>query len=61
MIIFCAQEEVDHQNRDGCGGNDHQSKAEEEETKHVVDFGEPDGVHDEVELDEDGAEGKNAC
>lgn len=61
MVVLCAQKEVDHQHRDGCGGDDHESEAEEEETKHVVYFGEPDGVHDEVEFNKDGAKGENAC
>jgi murein tripeptide amidase MpaA len=55
MVILGAQKEINHQDRDGGGSDDHEAEAEEEETEHVVYFGEPDGVHDEIELDEDSA------
>ena len=60
MVVLTAEEEVYHEHGDGCTGDDHEAVAEEEESEHVVDFAEPDGGHDEVELDEDGSEGKDA-
>ena len=57
MIILAAEQEVDKQDRDGGTSNYHNAIAEEEETEHVVDLAKPHVVHDEVELDEDGAEG----
>ena len=57
MIILAAEQEVDEQDRDGGTSNYHNAVAEKEETEHVVYFAKPHVVHDEVELDEDGAEG----
>ena len=59
MIILAAEQEVDKQNRDGGTSNDHNAVAEEKEPEHVVYLTEPHVVHDEVELDEDGAEWKD--
>ena len=60
MVILTAEQEVYHQDGD-CGAcDDHETVAEEEEAEHVVDLAEPDGGHDEVELDEDGSEGEDA-
>lgn len=57
MIILAAEQEVDKQDRDGGTSNYHNAIAEKEETEHVVYLAKPHVVHDEVELDEDGAEG----
>lgn len=60
MVVFRAQQEVDEEYRDGGAGDDHDAVAEEEEAKHVVHFPKPHVIHDKVELDENGAEGKDA-
>ena len=60
MVILTAEQEVDQQNGDGRAGDDHYAIAEEQKAEHVIDFVEPDAVHDEVELDKNGTEGKNA-
>lgn len=57
MVVLGTQQVVDEEHGHGGGGDDHESVTEEEEAEHVVDFAEPDAAHDEVELDEDGAEG----
>lgn len=59
MIVLRTEQEVDQEYRDGGTGDDHDAVAEEEKAEHVVDFAEPHVVHDEVELDEDGAEGED--
>ena len=59
MIILAAEQEVDEQNRDGGTSNDHNAVAEEKEPEHVVYLAKPHVVHNEVELDEDGAEWKD--
>ena len=59
MVILTAEQEVDKQDRDGGACNDHDAVAEEEETEHVVYLAKPHVVHDEVELNEDGAKRKN--
>ncbi len=60
MVVLAAEQEVDEKDGDSGARDDHDAIAEEEETEHVVDFAEPHIVHDEVELNEDGAEGENA-
>lgn len=60
MIILTAEQEVDEQDRDSGAGDDHNAVAEKEKTEHVVYLTKPHVVHDEVELDEDGAKGENA-
>ena len=60
MVVFRAQQEVYEENRDSGAGDDHDAVAEEQETKHVVDFSKPHVVHDKVELNENGAEGEDA-
>ena len=60
MVVLGAEQEVDEEDGDGGAGDDHEAVAEEEEAEHVVDFAEPHVVHDEVELDEDGAKGEDA-
>lgn len=57
VVVLAAEEHVDEQHRHRGAGDDHESVAEEEEAEHVVDPVEPDGVHDEVEFDEDSAKG----
>ena len=59
MIVLSAQQEVDHENSDGCARHDHKAVANKEETKHVVDLGEPNRVHDQVEFHEDSTPGKD--
>ena len=59
MIVLAAEQEVDEQDRDGSTCNNHNAVAEKEETEHVVYLAKPHVVHDEVELDKDGAERKN--
>ena len=59
MIILAAEQEVDEQDRDGGTSNDHNAVAEEKKPEHVVYLAKPHVVHNEVELDEDGAEGKD--
>lgn len=59
-VVLRAEQEV-HQQNGGSGRCDnHQTVAEEEKTKHVVDFVGPQRGHDEVELNEDRAERKDA-
>ena len=60
MVVFGTQQEIDEEDGDGGAGEDHDEVAEEEEAEHVVDFAEPHVVHDEVELNEDSAEGEDA-
>ena len=60
MIILAAEQEVDEQDRDSGTSYYHNAVAEEEESEHVVNLAEPHVVHDEVELDEDGAEGEDS-
>ncbi len=60
MVVLGAEQEVDEQDGDGGARDDHNAVAEEEEAEHVVDFAEPHVVHDEVELDEDCTEWKDA-
>ena len=57
MVVLGTQQVVDEKYGHGGGSDDHEPVTEEEEAEHVVDFAEPDAAHDEVELDEDGAEG----
>lgn len=60
VIIFTAKQKVHQENSDGSAGYDHDAVAEEEESEHVVDFAKPHVIHDVVELDEYGAERKDA-
>lgn len=60
MVILRAEQEIHEQDGDGSAGDDHDAVAEKEEAEHVVDFTEPHVVHDEIELDHDGAEGEDA-
>lgn len=60
VIILRAEQKVHHEDGDGGGRDDHEAVAEEEEAEHVVDAREPDGVHDKVEFDKDGAKGEDA-
>lgn len=57
MIVLRAEKEIYHHDRDRRGGHDQQAEGEEQEAEHVVDPTTPEGVHDEEQLDEDGAEG----
>lgn len=60
MVVLAAEQEVDQQDRDCSAGDDHDAVAKEEESEHIVHFAEPHIVHDEVELDKDGAKRENA-
>ena len=60
MVILATKQEVYHEHGDSGASNDHKSVAEEQEAEHVVDLAEPDRGHDEVEFDENGAEGEDA-
>ena len=60
MVALGTKQKVDHEHRDGGARDDHEAEADEQEAEHVVHAARPDGVHDEVELDEDGAEGQYA-
>ncbi len=60
MIILATEQEVDEQDSNGGTGDYHDAVAEEEEAEHVVYLAKPHVVHDEIKLDEDSAEGKNA-
>lgn len=60
MVVLATEQEVDEQDRDGGACDDHDTIAEEEEAKHIVNFAEPHVVHDEIELNEDGAEWEDA-
>ena len=60
MIVLTAEQEVDQQHRDGGTGDYHNPVAEKEKPEHVVYLAKPHVVHDEVELDEDGAERKDS-
>ena len=57
VIILTTKQEIDHEHRDSRTRYYHEAVAEEQEAEHVVDLAEPDGRHDEVELDEDGSKG----
>lgn len=59
-VILGAQQEVYQQHSRSRGGDDHQAVAEEQETEHVVDLVGPQRRHDKVQLNEDGAEWKDA-
>lgn len=59
MIVLGAEEEIDEEDRDGGASDNHDAVAEEQEAEHVVHFAKPHVVHDEVEFDEDGAEGED--
>jgi hypothetical protein len=59
--ILGAQQEVGEQDGGGGSGQDHEPVTDEEEAEHVVEFRRPDGGHDEVEFNEDGAKGEDAC
>jgi len=60
MVALGTEQEVHHEHRDGGARDDHEAEADEQEAEHVVDAASPDRVHDEVELDEAGAEGQHA-
>ena len=60
VIILTAEQEIHQQNGYGCASNDHDSVAKEEKAEHVVNLAEPHIIHDEIKVDENGAEGKNA-
>ena len=60
MVVLSAEQEIDEEDGDGGASGDHDAVAEEQEAEHVIDFAEPHVVHDEVELDEDGAKGEDA-
>lgn len=56
VVVFRAEQEVDHQDRDRSASDDHEPVANKQEAEHIIHFAEPDARHDEIELDEDGAE-----
>ena len=56
MIVLTAEQEVNQQHSDGRTGDYHNPVAEKEESEHIIHLAKPHVVHDEVELDEDGAE-----
>ena len=60
VIILRTQKEVNHEHRHRRGGDNHQPKANKQEAEHIVDLAEPDAVHDEIQLDEDGAKRQHA-
>lgn len=60
VIVLAAEQEIYKQYSDGGACNDHDAVAKEEEAKHIIDSAGPDTAHDEVELDDDGTEGKDA-
>ena len=60
MIVLTAEQEVNQQHRDGRTRNYHNPVAEKEKPEHIVYLAKPHVVHDEVELDEDGAEREDA-
>ena len=60
MIVLRAQQVIDEHDGDGGARDDHDAIAEEKKAEHVVDAVEPQAVHDEIELDEDGAKGEEA-
>lgn len=55
MVVLGTEEEVDREYSNSSACDDHQTVADEEEAEHVVYPREPDRVHDEVQLDKDGA------
>lgn len=57
MIIFGAEEEINHQDRHGGARDDHQPIANKEKAEHVIDLAKPDTRHDEIKLDEYGSKG----
>ena len=60
MVVLRTQQEIHEQNCGSSASDDHEPVGNEEEPEHVVDLGEPDRGHDEVELDEDGGEWQQA-
>lgn len=56
VVLLGAKQEVHHEDGDSGTNHNHEAVAEEEESKHVIDSAEPNGAHDEVELNEDGTE-----
>ena len=60
VIVLGAEDEIRHQHSNCSRSDDHEAKAQKQEAEHVVNPAEPDAVHDEVELDEDGAKGQDA-
>lgn len=58
-VVLGTKEEIYKQYGRGCGGDDHQAIADKEEAEHIVDLASPQGGHDEIQLDKDGAEWQN--
>lgn len=58
-VVLCAQQEVHQEDGGSCRSNNHQAVAQEQESKHVIDFVGPERGHDEVELNKDSPEGKD--
>jgi len=61
MIVFAAELEVAHDDRDLCARNDEDDKDYEQEAEDVEELVAPDGAEDEEELDEDSAERQDAA
>lgn len=59
-VVLSAEQEINQQNGGGGRRDYHQTVAKEEKAKHVVDFAGPQRGHDEIELDEDRTEWKDA-
>jgi len=59
MVVFCAEQKVNHKDCDSCAGHDHKSITDKQKAKHVIHLGKPDRVHDEVKFDEDGTKGED--
>lgn len=56
VIVFATEQEIHHQDSDCRAAHDHEPVADKEEAEHIVHLVEPDAVHYEMELDEDGGE-----
>ena len=59
-VILSAKEEVREKHRRRCGCHNHQSVADEQKSKHVIDLVGPQRRHDKVELHENRPERQNA-
>lgn len=60
VVVLGTEVEVAEENGGLRAGDDENEKHEEEKSEHVVRGAGPNGTHDEVELNEDAAEGQNA-
>lgn len=53
--------EVTHQDSNLRAGDDQNNENQKQESKDIVDTAEPNAVHNEIQLNEDGTEGENTA